>query len=58
MVEQREVMSVLTGKTNKLIIQEALIINVENASRRNFMIVCRQLTPYHDFMNQVHFIGF
>jgi hypothetical protein len=29
-------MSVLTGKTKKLIIQEALIINVENESRRNF----------------------
>jgi len=51
-------MSVLTGKTNKLIIQEALIINVENESRRNFMMSCRQLTPCHDFMNQVHFIGF
>jgi hypothetical protein len=38
-------MSVLTGKTNKLNIQEALIINVENESRRNFIIICRQLTP-------------
>jgi hypothetical protein len=58
-------MSVLTGKTKKLVVKEALIINVENESRniesrnesrRNFMIICRQLTPCHDFMNEVHFI--